>query len=319
MRTKTLFPALAFLAGAAAGPAATHAAGEKPFLGKWDINPVAPKGAFAYWLEVKQDGDKLSGAFLNRGGSVGPLELVKVENNELLLWTKGKQPPDSASPFGRGKIVKGKLEITFTGGKFGETKCLGERPPMWKKADANAKQKYGKPVTLFDGKSLDGWGFQDPDKPGGWVIVNGTLTNEAHANNLVSKVTFKNFKAEAEYNIDKGSNSGFYVRGRYELQILDDAGKPAEALGHMAIYSRLPPSINASKAAGEWQTMEAIVVGNKVTVTLNGQKVHDNATLEGITGGAMDAREGEPGPILIQGDHGKVSFRKIVVTPILGN
>jgi hypothetical protein len=62
--------------------------------------------------------------------------------------------------------------------------------------------------------------------------------------------------------------------------------------------------------------MEAIVVGNRVTVTLNGKRVHDNVVIEGITGGALDARETEPGPIMLQGDHGKVSFRKVVVTPI---
>jgi Domain of Unknown Function (DUF1080) len=63
--------------------------------------------------------------------------------------------------------------------------------------------------------------------------------------------------------------------------------------------------------------MEATLVGNRVTVTLNGQRVHDNARIEAITGGALDANEDQPGPIMLQGDHGKVWFRKVTVTPIV--
>ena len=143
------------------------------------------------------------------------------------------------------------------------------------------------------------------------------MTNEAKANNLVSKQTFKDFKIQAEYRIETGSNSGIYLRGRYELQVLDDFGKAPESHGHMAIYAWVAPRVNASKPAAEWQVMEAVLVGNKVTVTLNGQKVHDNATIQAITGGALDANETQPGPIMLQGDHGKVWYRKVTVTPIV--
>ena len=94
----------------------------------------------------------------------------------------------------------------------------------------------------------------------------------------------------------------------------DTQGRPEH--GHMALYGRTPPSVKASKAAGEWQQMEAIIVGNRVTVTLNGTRVHDNAVIHGITGGALDNDELAPGPILIQGDHEQVWLRKLVVTPI---
>jgi 3-keto-disaccharide hydrolase len=142
------------------------------------------------------------------------------------------------------------------------------------------------------------------------------MSNTPRANNLISKEKFKDFKLEAEYRVQAGSNSGLYLRGRYELQVLDDFGKPAEKTGHMAIYGWTPPAVNASKPAGEWQTMEAVLVGNRVTVTLNGQKVHDNAEIQAITGGALDADETAPGPLLIQGDHNRVSYRRIVITPI---
>ena len=77
--------------------------------------------------------------------------------------------------------------------------------------------------------------------------------------------------------------------------MLDDFGKPPESHGHMAIYAWTAPLVNASKPAGEWQTMEVVLVGNRVTVTLNGQKVHDNAQIQAITGGALDADETAPG------------------------
>jgi hypothetical protein len=149
-----------------------------------------------------------------------------------------------------------------------------------------------------------------------WSIEDGIMTNGEHANNLISKEKFKDFKLNAEYRVGPGTNSGIYLRGRYELQVLDDFGKPPFERGHMSIYGWKTPAQNASKPAGEWQTMEAIVVGNRVTVTHNGQKIHDNAVLEAITGGALDNDELAPGPLMIQGDHSKVWFRKIVVTPI---
>jgi len=171
--------------------------------------------------------------------------------------------------------------------------------------------------VLFDGTSMDAFGVQNPNRELGWTLEDGAMTNAAVANNLVSKQTFKDFKINAEYKIEPESNSGIYLRGRYELQVLDDYGKPPETHGHMAIYAWVAPAVNATKPAGEWQVMEAVLVGNKVTVTLNGQKVHDNATIQAITGGALDANETQPGPIMLQGDHGKVWYRKVTITPIV--
>jgi hypothetical protein len=84
-----------------------------------------------------------------------------------------------------------------------------------------------------------------------------------------------------------------------------------------AIYSRIPQRKNASKPAGTWQTYDITLVDRYVTVVLNGETIIDNERLEGITGGAEDASESSPGPLLLQGDHGKVWFRNVVVTPAL--
>ena len=83
---------------------------------------------------------------------------------------------------------------------------------------------------------MDAWDVQDKAKPMGWTVVDGTMTNTPHANNLISKQKFQDYKIHAEYKLEQNSNSGIYIRGRYELQVLDDFGKPPFERGHMSIY-----------------------------------------------------------------------------------
>ena len=284
-----------------------------PFLGKWNITVQGANGEYPCWLEVKDEGGKLAGWFLNRGGSVLKLPEIAIENNELVFSpARGANSPKVVH---RATVSEGRLlgSATINGN---ELRWIGVRPPAWGESNANKKHKYGSPVELFDGKSLDNWTVQFADRPKGWTIVDGAMTNEPKSNNLISKHRFQNFKIHVEYKLEKGTNSGIYLRGRYELQVLDDAGKAPESHGAMALYSRVPPSVNASLPPGEWQTMDAVIVGNRLSVTLNGKKVHDNIVVDGITGGALDSREGEPGPIMLQGDHEKVWYRKVTVTPI---
>jgi hypothetical protein len=298
-------------------PCFLSAQNAKSFLGKWDIMAQTEKGVYVYWLEVKMEGGKLAGNFLNRGGSVFPLPEIGVQKNEL-VFAYGADPKNPEKPKQVHRAtVKGKqlLGVLDTGKE--KISWVGVRPPKWKVYNANASHTYGTPIELFDGKSLTGWSLQYPSKPSGWTVVDGVVQNIPSANNIVSHQKFQNFKIQCEYKLEPKSNSGIYLRGRYELQVLDDAGSPVEKHGHMSVYSRVAPASNASKPAGEWQSMEAILVGNRVTVTLNGVKVQDNVVLEGITGGALDANEGEPGPIMIQGDHGRIWIRRATITPIL--
>ena len=110
------------------------------------------------------------------------------------------------------------------------------------------------------------------------------------------------------------SNSGFYLRGRHEIQIFGDyqSGKPTLS-GNGAIYNVKAPSEFASKPGDEWQTAEATIVGNKITVVLNGKKIHDEVECNKATGSEIDNKVNEPGPIFLQGDHGTVSFRNIMI------
>lgn len=292
-----------------------------PFLGAWNITGTGPDSGVVYWLEVKEEGGAVKGTFLNRFSSPYALANITIENGELSWWNnprEGQQP----SPVWKARIAEGKLVGTTSSrrpdGTTAVINWIGVRPPTWPAGlDANAPHTYGAPVSLFDGRTMEGWGVQHRQNPMNWSVIDGAMTSaDKGGNNLVSARKFQDFKIDAEYAIAPGNNGGIYVRGRYELQLLDDFGKDTNAQGHMAIYGRTPPSVNASRPANEWQTMQAIVVGNRVTVTLNGRRVHDNAVIGGITGGALDANESEPGPLMLQGDHGRIMFRRIVVTPI---
>lgn len=291
---------------------------DNPFLGKWDIAGVGAHSNYVYWLEVKMEDGKLTGYFLNRSGSVLKLAHIKIEDGELSFTPAAPRAGAPQPPSHRARLNEDKDRLLGTVTVGGEDVAwLGVPAPKWPETSANKKIRFGTPVALFDGKDMSNWEGQHKDKELGWTIVEGVMTNEPKANNLVSRHRFMDFKIRCEYKVEKNSNSGIYLRGRYELQVLDDFGKPPESHGHMALYSRVAPKVNASKPVGEWQIMEATIVGNRLTVLLNGQKVQDNIVIDGITGGALDSNETEPGPIMIQGDHEKISYRRVIVTPIL--
>jgi len=171
---------------------------------------------------------------------------------------------------------------------------------------------------LFNGKDLSGWHLRNEKGHNSWKVEDGILKNVVakgqHGTDLVSDAKFWNFTVRYEYQVPDGSNSGLYLRGRHEIQILGDyaSGKPAKG-GNGAIYQLAAPSEFASKPGGEWQTCEATMIGNKITVTLNGKKIHDNVESNAGTGSQLDDNVKEPGPIFLQGDHGTVWFRKIEV------
>jgi hypothetical protein len=288
-------------------------AAESPFAGRWNLTGTGEHRDHVYWLEITEENGILKGMFLHRGGSPVPLPHVAAENGELIFHLSGGE--DRPGPEFRARLENGRL---VGRAKYPDrtVEWTGVRSPSWPPADANARHTYGTPVALFNGTSLDNWELQHTDRSSGWSVADGAMINEPKANNLISRRKFKDFKIVAEYKLEKDSNSGIYLRGRHELQVLDDFGKPPESHGHMAIYAWTPPRVNASKAPGEWQAMEATLVGNRLSVTLNGQRVHDNVVVQAITGGALDADEQAPGPIMIQGDHGRVWIRKLVITPI---
>ena len=143
-----------------------------------------------------------------------------------------------------------------------------------------------------------------------YKIVGGALevNDPGH---LITKQRFGDFRLHVEFRYPQGSNSGLYLRGRYEVQIQDDMGKALDPLRVGGVYGFLTPTANAARAANEWQVYDITLIGRRITVVLNGRTVVDNRVVPGITGGALDSNEGLPGPLMLQGDHGPISFRKI--------
>ena len=170
--------------------------------------------------------------------------------------------------------------------------------------------------SLFNGKDLTGWKLLGEAKKSKWKAEGGVLVNAGRGCNLETEKAFRDFKLHVEFKVPKHSNSGVYLRGRYEVQVEDSYGQKPHGGVCGAIYSRIVPSENASKQAGEWQDFDITLVGQYVTVVYNGKKIIDNQEIEGITGGALDVNEHEAGPLYIQGDHGSVDYRKIrIQTP----
>ena len=171
---------------------------------------------------------------------------------------------------------------------------------------------------LFNGLNLDGWHLRHAGGTSSWSAQNGMLVNEVpkdgHGTDLVSDRKFKNFTARYDFMVPSGSNSGFYLRGRHEVQIVDDfaAGAPSSG-GNGSIYNHTVASKFVSKKPGEWQSSEVTMVGQRVTVILNGEKVIDNVVVDRPTGGELDNNVNAPGPFFLQGDHGSIAFRNLRV------
>jgi len=301
----------ALLAGAAGHPDGQ----DNPFLGKWDITATTARGDYPCWLEVKEENGQLSGSFQDRTGSVRRLPELALDSGEL-VFSLGAPRPGAPKPVHRARVENGRLVGELTVGA-NKVPWIGVRPPVWGRVSANGPHELGDPMALFNGKDATGWRFQFADRPPGWAVVDGALHNQQTGNNIISEREFKDFTLVMEYKLEEDSNSGLYLRGRYELQVLEDFGTVPTLTSHMSVYGRVAPAVNASRPAGEWQRVEVTLVGNRVTAILNGEKVHDDVAIEGTTGGALDSHEDAPGPIMIQGDHSKIWVRRLVVTPIV--
>ena len=295
--------------------ASARPASDDAYLGRWDITATgSPSGLPRNcWLEIKRDNGVWKGRFNQGGGAVFNLPVVAIEHGELKFqypqWKK--ETPQVWQAVMKGERLVGTAHVD------GETlSWIGVRGPVWPATPP--QRKPGKPIDLINGKDTSNWLCQDPHRPMGWSVKDGILMNEGkEANNIYTRQKSNDFKVDVEFNVDPQSNSGVYLRGRYEIQILDDLNRPLDVHSQGALYGFIVPPVKASKPAREWQTYEITLIANRVTVILNGIKIIDNAEVPGITGGALDANEKEPGPILLQGDHGRVQFRKVRLTPLI--
>lgn len=295
-------------------------AADSDFNGRWNIEVKNPRGR-AWWLVVEGAGSgAVSGEFVGvPGGQVDKLENARVANGELEFVFERKRAGGMLRQVYRARLEGGELRgtrVEFVDGKEGEPlPWRGVRGPVVKDRD-DGSWRPGRPVVLFDGTDTSAWRLAVEGRPG-WTIKDDLMVNEKGAADLVSKAKFWNFELRAEYRYSKGSNSGFGLRGRYEIQIYDDYGQPPSDHGHGALYSRIAPTVNASRAPGEWQTIVIRLVGHDLTVTLNGRKIHDKVRIPGPTAMMINTLEDQPGPLMLQGDHGPIEFKSIAVTPLM--
>jgi len=297
---------------------------DSELIGKWDLtitmeedqlenlgvfrHGLMASDGFPGWLQVKLSGfSTLVGYYVGYEGSARPIAEVHYDaKKEVYHFTIPPQWMDIEDIYFEFTLKDDKLEgyKVLDGNKL---KFTGVRAPSLERTEAPV---WGQPINLLT-DNMDRWIIPENNQ---FVMKDGIMENVEKGGNLISNQQFNDFKLSAEFRYPEGSNSGIYLRGRYEVQLEDSKGR-ADDVSIGGIYGFIAPAVNAAKKPGEWQSYEITLVGRHVTVVHNGIEVVSNRPIPGITGGSLDSNEGEPGPIMIQGDHGPIEFRKFVITP----
>ncbi|HEV3327413.1 MAG TPA: DUF1080 domain-containing protein [Puia sp.] len=279
-------------------------------LGRWDLTVNMDGRPVPSWFEVIKSGTRmLVGRFVGGGGSARPVSRYYFVDGKLSFSIPPQWEREDHDLSVEGHFQGDSLVGTMVVPNGKQYTWSGRRAPSLQRM---AEPVWGEPVAIFDGKTLTGWHTPGANQ---WVADNGVLRSPHSGSNIISDGRYSDFKLHIEFRYPKESNSGVYLRGRYEVQIEDMEGQEPPNDVISGVYGFLPPSVQAVKGPGEWQTYDITLVGRLVTVVFNGKTVICNAEIPGITGGAIDSREGEPGPIYLQGDHGPIEFRNIMITP----
>jgi hypothetical protein len=277
--------------------------------GRWDLTVTEGAASYPMWMEILA-GPPAGGRLQLKYGHALPLTDVVIEGNRVRFPMPSEEP--SANPAQLSLTMAGDSlsgEITQKSGP--KLQITGVRAPTLDRAYAPA---WGKAADLLAG-GIAAWRPEDTNGKNNWAIANGELVNSERGTNLITRALFTDFKLHIEVNVPNGGNSGIYLRGRHEVQVEDSYGKQPWNRGMGGIYGQVTPLSNPTRPAGEWQTFDITLVGRHVTVILNGVTIHDNAEIPGTTGGALDSREAEPGPLMLQGDHGPIRYRNLRITP----
>ncbi len=208
-------------------------------------------------------------------------------------------------------------------------------------------QAQDKPAEPFNGKNLDGWKLKgdnkgksrwkvgtakvDPASPGKLAVSEqgGEMVNaDSGGVDIYSEDKWGDVRIEVEFMVPKGSNSGVYVMGEYEVQVLDSYGRERVGPGDVGgLYGAAAPKANASRKPGEWQKFviefqaprfegdKKVANAKFVKVILNDQTIHENVEMKGPTPTGVSSKEAAKGPLMFQGDHGPVAYRNIKITP----
>ena len=303
---------LMLVAAGSPGTRAQSRSASDGLLGRWDL--VVQRGTqnAPSWLEVERSGTAtLVGQFVGSGGSARPIAKIEFTDGTFRFAIPPQWESNPSDITFEGRLEGDRVSGSMTMGDGQKLTWSGTRAPSLRRAKPPT---WGAPITLFNGKSLDGWHTIGRGESA-WSAVFGVLQNAKSGTNLVTDQKFEDFKLHMEFRVPKGANSGVYLRGRYELQIDDAAGLDPSSHHLGGVYGFIAPSESVARAAGEWQSMDVTLVGRMITYDLNGTTIISNREIPGITGGALDSVEADPGPLYLQGDHGPVDYRNIVITP----
>ena len=293
-------------------PALSQKSNTNSFVGRWDLTITAENTTYPSWMELVDEGGNPAVRIVGRTGSARSVSNIKVDGSRLSFTSE-----ESFS----GKPVNVTWEMTAQGAKLAgkqhredgiDYQLAGVRSPALKRKPPAA---WTNPELLFNGKDLTGW---EPDNPSAshWKAANGELVNEKKGANIRTTRKFDDFKLHIEYNCPQGGNSGVYLRGRYEVQVeYEPAGKNDEYHSMGSIYGFLAPAQAVPPRPGQWESYDITLVGRTVTVVRDGVTTIDGQDIPGITGGAIDSHESDPGPLYIQGDHtGGMKYRNITIS-----
>ena len=279
-------------------------------VGRWDLTIAGPNRAQPSWLEVRPSGNGyLVGQFVGIVGSARPIARVDTTGGMIRFAIPPQWEQGTGDLQVEGHVAGDGLAGTMTFPDGTRRDWTAKRAPSLRRTGA---PRWGAPIRLFNGTDLTGWHALGANQ---WRAVNGVLQSPKSGSNLVTDRTFTDYQLHVEFRYPKGSNSGVYQRGRYEVQIEDSLTTEPQNDLLGGIYGFIAPSEVAAKQPGEWQRFDITLVGRMITVVANGKTVVCNREIPGITGGALDSNEGEPGPLLLQGDHGPIEYRNITLRP----
>jgi len=307
--TISLFPAV--IARPSRGQSSSNEV--QAYLGRWDLTLKAPDREYPSWLELRQDGGKLTAQMVGRWGNARPLPTVELSDGTLTFVSPKEEEASKRDMVFEGKLVGRHLEGTVAAPDGTSWAWVGNPAPSLKRTK---DPTWGEPIELFNGKDLSGWKTDKTDPQKMWTAVHGTLVSPGHGPELINDRKFQDFKLHVEFNCGAGANSGIYLRGRYEVQIEDNSIQEPPSHHTGGIYGFIAPSPEQPRKPGTWQSFDITLVGRRVTVVQNGHVIIDQQEIPGITGGALDSHEELPGPIYLQGsEDGQVAFRNIVISP----
>jgi hypothetical protein len=287
----------------------------QPYLGRWDVTLQTPERAYSSWLDVREEKGRVRVRMVGRWGHARWLPQASIVDGHLRFTSPKEEEGRSDGDMVFDAVRAGAELKGTTKGPDGATwTWRAERAP----ALAAATPQWGAPVRLFDGTDLGAWTPLDAATKKPWRVADGTLVSPGAGTDLRSVAEFGDFKLHLEFNCAPGANSGVYLRGRYELQIENDLHPEAPNMRTASIYGYLAPTAATPRTPGVWHTYDITLAGRTITVALDGKVVIDRKEIPGITGGALDSREGSDGPLVLQGsEDGQVTYRNIVITPAL--